>query len=96
MRSVLDEITAEDRDFIDDGSLDEMSDDESRWRQELRDITGYDPSKFANMPEEEARESTCAMITYEERISERIARKEDLEEFKKAQEMSDDEDDDDE
>lgn len=54
------------------------------WRKELRDLTGYDPSKFAGVDEEEATESNLYKVQAEEQISELLGKREDLEELKKS------------
>lgn len=83
----LDEVTPEDRDFIDD-SLDGGEDeDDEEWRRELRTLTGYDPSKFDGA--EEALESSHAKVLTEETLSGLLGRREDALEYANSRGLDD-------
>eukprot|EP01053_Blabericola_migrator_P012002 Blabericola_migrator_1__12001@NODE_736_length_6689_cov_224_169888_g529_i0_p2_GENE_NODE_736_length_6689_cov_224_169888_g529_i0NODE_736_length_6689_cov_224_169888_g529_i0_p2_ORF_typecomplete_len424_score67_48SPT2/PF08243_11/1_8e09SPT2/PF08243_11/1_8e04_NODE_736_length_6689_cov_224_169888_g529_i050016272 len=86
----LDEPTEEDLDFIDDTLED---DEDDSWRQAVRKVTGYDPSKFAERDLEEALETDAHLQSKEELLSSLIARQEDAEELKRIQAEQDEEDD---
>lgn len=82
----LNEMTDEDRDFIDDGPLDGCDHESEDWRRKLRQCTGYYPSNYIHEVGE-AVESDIFKVQTEERISSLVAQKEDLEEYQKIQQV---------
>lgn len=84
----LDVATKEDLEFLDDdvdddGTYIHISKNivpTANWRNELRNVTKYDPSAFAD-EDGEALESNLTKVRAEEALSEYIAKKEDQEEL---------------
>jgi hypothetical protein len=76
-----DDFDEEDLSFIDDGPVEGIN---NKWKEELRGITGYNPTQYLEN-DEEACESSWIQQEAEEIRSARIAAHEDAVEFKRIQ-----------